>query len=48
MGRGYGAGADYGLSFVLQVVGVFFLGTDVRIGEYFVEDVRLAFGLDAF
>ncbi len=45
---GYGTGADYRLGFVLQVIGVFFLGADVWVGEHFVEDVRLAFWLNAF
>lgn len=39
-----GAGADDGLGFVLEVVGLFFFGADVGVGENVVEDVGLAGG----
>lgn len=35
-------GADDGLGFVLEVVGLFFLGPDLRVCEDVIEDCRLA------
>ena len=42
MGRRYGARADDSLSFVLEVVGGFFLRADVGVGEDVVENCGLA------
>ena len=47
MGGRYGAGADDGLSFVLEVVGGFLLGADVGVGEDVVENCGLAGGFFA-
>ena len=47
MGGCYGAGADDGLSFVLEVVGGFLLGADVGVGEDVVENGGLAGGFFA-
>ena len=47
MGGCYGAGADDGLSFVLEVVGGFFLRADVGVGEDVVENCGLAGGFFA-
>lgn len=43
-----GAGADDDLGFVLEVVGFFDVGVDVRVGEDVVEDVGLADGFAAW
>ena len=43
----YGAGADDGLSFVLEVVGGFLFRANVGVGEDVVEDCGLAGGFFA-
>ncbi len=47
MASRYGAGADDGLGFLLEVVGGFVLGADGGVGEDVVEDCGLAGGLFA-
>lgn len=47
MGGCYGASADDGLSFVLEVVGGFLFGADVGVGEDVVENCGLAGGFFA-
>ena len=47
MGGCYGAGADDGLGFILQVVGDFFFRADGGVGENVVEDCSLASGFFA-
>ena len=47
MGGRYGAGADDGLGFVLEVVGGFLFGADVGVGEDVVENCGLAGGFFA-
>ena len=44
MGCCDGSSADDSLCFILEIVGVFFLGSYFRVGEDVVEDVALAFG----